>query len=702
MSETRSEGGYGVDDEARRADLARLVRLHDLTIEFLRDQDLSRLLDGALAAALAITGADRGCLQMLHGPGGGLRIAAQRGLVRPFLEYVANLRVALGGGSVTAGERHVFFDVATNAALAGSADREALLGAEVHTLHALPLRIPDGRVLGALSALHRDAVPAPQPVVLEELDRIADLCAAAIARAPVETQRAAPPSDAELATRLRGIEELFHNTVENLPVSMVLCDREGRVLYVDPALGEMVRSLCGLSPAALAGKPGGEIWPPFIWDPLAVNLRKAVETGQRQIYEIAYTLPTGEVNYRHWIVLPLGGQDGQVQRVLAINHDVTSERRLLDEVRTADRRKSEFIGVLSHELRNPLSAIRTALYVIEQDDARGDRGSRMHRDAARGIIDRQIRHLVRLVDDLLDITRITQNKIHLQRRQVDLGRLVREAVEDNRTNVEARGVNLDVRVVAGPLPASVDAVRIAQVIGNLLSNAAKFTPAGGVATVTLESSDGAAILTVADSGSGIDAAVLPRLFEPFVQGDRTLERAGGGLGLGLALVRGLVELHGGGVTAHSAGSDQGATFVVRLPLAEPSAAGRDDGAPAVAVRRRRRVLVIDDDRDVISGLELALQIDGHDVAIAYDGVHGLEKARSFKPDFVLCDIGMPGVDGYQVARAFRADPELRHIVLVALTGYAQTIDRDQARQAGFDEHLAKPADMVRLQALLAG
>ena len=701
MGEIRSDG-RGSDDEVRHGDVAVLVRLNDLAVQFLRDGELSRLLDGALSEALAITGADRGCLQILHGAGGGLRLAAQRGLVRPFIEYVANLRVALGGSSATAGGRHVVLDVATSPALAGSTDRQAMLGAEVQALHAIPLRMPDGRVVGALSALHRGTAPAPQPAALEALDRIADLCAAAIARSQGANERATPPSDVELATRLRETEELFHNTVENLPVSMVLCDSEGRVLYVDPALGEMVRTLCGLSPAALAGKPGGEIWPPFIWDPLEANLRKAVETGQRQTYETTYTPPGGEVNYRHWIIVPLGGQDGQVHRVLGINHDVTSERRLLDEVRAADRRKSEFIGILSHELRNPLSAIRTALYVIEQDDARGDRGSRMHRDAARGIIDRQIRHLVRLVDDLLDITRISQNKIQLKRREVDLGRLVREAVEDNRTHVEARGVSLALRVVLEPLAASVDAVRIAQVIGNLLSNAAKFTPTGGAATVALESSDGVAILTVADTGSGIDAAFLPRLFEPFVQAERTLERAGGGLGLGLALVRGLVELHAGEVTAHSAGIGQGATFVVRLPLATSSSAGSEDRATAVAARKRRRVLVIDDDRDVISGLELALQIDGHDVAVAYDGVHGLEKARTFKPDFVLCDIGMPGADGYQVARAFRADPELRHIVLVALTGYAQAIDRDEARQAGFDEHLAKPADMVRLQALLAG
>lgn len=664
------------------------MRLHALTVEFLRDGELSRLLDGALSEALAITGADRGCLQILHSAGGGLRLAAQRGLVRPFLEYVGNLRVALGGSEVTAGTRPVLLDVGTSA---GSADREALRLAEVRVLQAIPLRMPDGRVVGALSALHRDS-PDSQPAANQHFERIAELCAAAISRAQAATERAPVLFDADLATRLRETEELFHNTVENLPVSMVLCDHLGRVLYVDPALGEMVRTLCGLAPAALVGKPGGEIWPPFIWDPLETNLRQAVETGQRQIYETTYTVPTGEVNYRQWIIVPLGGQDGSVHRVLAINHDVTAERRLLHEIREADRRKSDFIGVLSHELRNPLAGLRTALYVLQQDHARTEQ-----RDAARGIIDRQMRHLVRLVDDLLDITRISQNKIQLKRQPVDLSRVVREAIEDNRTLLEARGVSLTVRLAPGPLPASVDAVRVAQVIGNLLSNAAKFTPPGGAATVSLEARDGAAVITVTDTGPGIDAAVMPRLFEPFVQADRTLDRAGGGLGLGLSLVRGLVELHGGKVTAHSDGGGRGATFVVSLPLAPLDGARREDAAG----RSRRRVLVIDDDRDVTTGLELALTVDGHEVAVAHDGVRGLELARAFKPDLVLCDIGMPDVDGYQVARAFRAVPELRGVVLVALTGYAQVSDREAARQAGFDEHLAKPADMARLQALLA-
>jgi PAS domain S-box-containing protein len=699
MSETLGEGRRAADDDLQRGELAAVARAHAMAMQFLHDRDLSRLLDDALAEALAIAGADRGCVQILHGPGGGVRLGAQRGLVRPFLEYIANLRVGLGGGAVTgAGERHVLFDVATSPALADSADREALLGAQVHALHAIPLRTPEGRVAGVLSALHREA-SHPAPAALEALDRVADLCAAAITHAHAAAAAHAPAlptppgAEAALAARLRETEELFRNTVENLPVSMVLCDQAGRVLYVDPALGEMVRALCGLAPAALVGKPGAEIWPPFVWDPLEASLRKAVETGQRQTYELAFTVPSGEVNYRHWTVLPLAGDDGQVHRVLGINHDVTAERRLLDELRGADRRKSDFIGVLSHELRNPLSAIRSALHVLYQGEA-------PEREAARGIIDRQIRHLVHLVDDLLDITRISQNKVQLKRQHVDLVRVVHDAVEDNRAQLAKRGVGLELRLVPGPLHADVDPVRIAQVVGNLLSNAGKFTPRGGSTTVSLEPREGAALLTVADTGSGIDAAAMPRLFQPFVQAERTLNRAGGGLGLGLALVRALVELHGGEVTAHSPGSGQGATFVVRLPLAAAGVAGSRAGV-AEGGARRRRVLVIDDDEDLTDALRLALRSHGHDVAVASDGAQGLEAARAFKPDLVLCDIRMPGMDGYAVARAFRADPALRDVLLVAHTGYAQAVDRDKAREAGFDEHLAKPADMAQIRALLA-
>jgi len=239
------------------------------------------------------------------------------------------------------------------------------------------------------------------------------------------------------------------------------------------------------------------------------------------------------------------------------------------------------------------------------------------------------------------------------------------------------------------------------VIANLMSNAAKFTPAGGGAAVSLDARGAEVVLTVTDTGVGIEPALMPRLFEAFVQAQATLDRAAGGLGLGLALVRGLVELHGGEVTVQSDGADRGATFVVRLPLDSAGAAEARGTSATFAPRRPRRVLVIDDDRDVASGLKLALEIDGHVVAVAHDGPQGLEAAGAFGPDVVLCDIGMPGMDGYEVARAFRARPDLRGVFLVALTGYAQAVDRDRARRTGFDEHVAKPADMARIQALLA-
>jgi two-component system CheB/CheR fusion protein len=693
-------GGNDGAVERLRDQLALVTRLHRLATDHLVDGDLPRLLDAAVREALAITGADRGCVQILHGGGGGLRLAGQEGLVRPFVEYVANLRVGLGGHRAGFAERPWFVeDVATDEALAGSADREALLAAEVRALHAVPLVASDGRVVGRLSALHRHA-PERGPPDPDALARVAELCAAATVHA-VAAASSRPASDAALGARLADAEELFRNTVENLPVSMLLVDRAARVLYVDPALGEMVRGLCGLGPAALVGKPGAEIWPPFVWDPFEAALRAAVATGQRQTFDLQFAVPSGEVNHRHWIVVPLAGPDGEVHRVLGINHDVTAERRLLDELREADRRKGEFIGVLSHELRNPLSAIRSSLYAFDGEDGAAGEGARARRAAARSLIDRQVRHLVRLVEDLLDVTRIAQNKIQLQRRPVDLARLVREAIADNRAQLEHCGVRLDVRVEPEPLAAEVDPIRVAQVVGNLMSNAAKFTPAGGAATVSLEARGDAAVLTVADTGRGIEASLLPRLFEPFVQSDRAHDGDRGGLGLGLALVRRLAELHGGQVTAASDGPGTGATFVVRLPLGQPAGLTATAPAPPAVAARRRRVLVVDDNRDVADGLELALARAGHEVAIAYDGQSALALARAFKADCVLCDIGMPDMDGYEVARAFRSDPQLRGVFLVALTGYAQAVDRERARRMGFDEHVAKPADMERLQALLA-
>jgi CheY-like chemotaxis protein len=393
-------------------------------------------------------------------------------------------------------------------------------------------------------------------------------------------------------------------------------------------------------------------------------------------------------------VVPLAGEPGEAPSFLVMTHDITAQRQLVEELRESDRRKSEFIAVLSHELRNPLAAIRTNLYVSERAPGT-EAGERALR-----VIDRQVGQLARMVDDLLDVTRITQNKIQLQLRRIDLVELVRQTIEDNRSTLEQSGVQLETRFAGGRLFVNADAARIAQVVTNLLANAVKFTPAGGTVSISVSVSGrepgGHAVLLVKDTGTGIDPALLGKLFVPFMQGDRTLDRTSGGLGLGLALVKGLVDLHGGEVSAHSEGLGRGAELVVRLPLAPEATTGpRVVNEPAPGARRR--VLVIEDDLDVADGLQSALAIDEHNVMVARSGPEGLERARAFAPDVVLCDIGLPGMNGYDVARAFRADDALRSTFLIALSGYAQAEDVDRARAAGFDEHVAKPPAIDRLE-----
>jgi two-component system CheB/CheR fusion protein len=508
-------------------------------------------------------------------------------------------------------------------------------------------------------------------------------------------ERALLRACAERADKAGETDALFRNTVENIPVNLVLYDRNYRILYINPAVAAMCAVFNGRTPSEIVGRQGPEIWPAAIWNPLREHSERALQTRERQTYELE--IGSGEeLMVGQWAVVPLIGPDGEVQEILAISYDVTAQRRLVDHLRETDRRKGEFIAVLSHELRNPLAAMRSSLYVLEH----GAPGSEVTANA-RQVIERQVEHLARMVDDLLDVTRIARNKIQLQRQTLDLREIVRQAIEDNRAHFEGSGVRLKTALGDEPVFVHADATRIAQVVTNLISNAMKFTPAGGTATVSVARDDqGSATLQVVDSGIGVDPALLPRLFEPFMQADHTLDRPGGGLGLGLALVKGLVNLHGGEIRAHSSGPGMGTELTVRLPLAVPKTP--EPRAHPVAGRTpRRRVLVIEDDRDVREGLQVALQIDDHQVEVARTGAEGLEKARQFDPEVVLCDIGLPGMNGYDVARAFRADPALRSAFLVALSGYAQAADLARATEAGFDHHLAKPSTIPSIQQAIA-
>jgi CheY-like chemotaxis protein/nitrogen-specific signal transduction histidine kinase len=387
---------------------------------------------------------------------------------------------------------------------------------------------------------------------------------------------------------------------------------------------------------------------------------------------------------------------------VGVNRDITEDRRAAEALRAseaalkeADRRRNDFLAVLSHELRNPLAPIRNSLFLLDRTAPGSEQARR-----AKAVIDRQVEQLSRLIDDLLDVTRITRGKIRIQRLCFDLAELVRRTAEDHQSIFVGDGLEFQITVGEQPLMVNGDPARIAQAIGNLLCNAAKFTPAGGQVHLALTAEGDLAIIRVRDTGIGISSAVLPRLFHPFEQADSTLDRNLGGLGLGLALVKGLVELHGGNVEAYSNGVHQGTEVIIRLPLENATTTSTMDGH-TTHVRTRRRVLVIEDNVDAAETLREALEIGQHIVEVACNGPEGLAKARAFKPDVVVCDIGLPGMDGYQVARAFRADETLRTIHLVALTGYALPEDVVKAQEAGFNQHLAKPPSLEKLATIIA-
>jgi PAS domain S-box-containing protein len=379
---------------------------------------------------------------------------------------------------------------------------------------------------------------------------------------------------------------------------------------------------------------------------------------------------------------------------VAVFDNITDRKRAEEALRVADRRKDEFLGMLSHELRNPLAPIRNSIYILRHANPGGEQAHR-----AQNVIERQTHHLTRLVDDLLDVTRIARGKIEVRRERVDLRDLVRRTGEDFRALMEDRGIRFEVDVPETKAWADADSTRVAQVIGNMLHNAAKYSRRDDHVRLTLHVDTADAEISVCDTGVGIDAALLPYVFEPFVQGERSLARTDGGLGLGLALVKGISELHGGTVRAESAGAGKGATVVVRLPLLAPMVVHEK---PAPAVRRAngsRRVLVVDDNRDAAESLgEIAMML-GHTVEVVNDGPSALDAARRNPPDVVLCDIGMPGMSGYDVARELRKTLS-SSARLIAVSGYAQAEDLRAAVEAGFDRHIAKPASAEDIERLL--
>ena len=382
----------------------------------------------------------------------------------------------------------------------------------------------------------------------------------------------------------------------------------------------------------------------------------------------------------------------------SLQREIVRSRQAEEELQDANRRKDEFLAMLSHELRNPLAPIRNAVEVIRRV-APPDPKLTM----AREVVDRQVSLLARLVEELLDVSRISQGKIALKKEPIDLARIIAHAVETARPLIDARSQNLSVSVPAAPCWLSADFARLSQVVANLLNNASKYTGEGGRIEVTAAAGEGEATIEVRDNGSGIDTQLLPKVFDLFVQGERALDRGQGGLGIGLTLVKRLVELHQGRVEVHSEGPGKGSTFRVCLPCISAVEPQLPKSVP-VATRGTevygRRVLVVDDNVDAAESTAAFLRLEGHEVKAVHDGLQALASLKVFDPHVVVLDIGLPGLDGYAVARQLRERGDTSHVLLIALTGYGQKEDRQRAADSGFDYHFVKPADPREIQAAI--
>lgn len=500
-------------------------------------------------------------------------------------------------------------------------------------------------------------------------------------------------------------EALSSSILEQAADAILVCDAEGRIVRASRAAEE----LCAGNPMLRGFDSLFEL---MIESPSLPGSNRR-ETPSSRRFSLApvlagETIRGLEVSLRRpgaRVTLLLRGAPllsaGKTVGCVVTLTDIADRKRVEEALRDADQRKDEFLAVLGHELRNALGPIRNAVHL--QKLARTDEPGAAQ---ARTMIERQVGHMTRLIDDLMDVTRIARGKILLQRERTDLVALVQSIVADHRSGLEAAGIEVDLEVPSAPISVFGDPTRLSQVLGNVLQNAGKFTDGGGrVSVAVTEAPNGRVSISVRDTGIGMDPDSLARVFDYFSQSERSLDRSRGGLGLGMALARGLVELHGGEMTASSEGPGRGSEFVIGLPVtSEPhpeALPDRENPSPAEP-GEVRRILIIEDNVDMAESLRMLLDLAGFPVERAYSGARGVELAQKFRPEVVLCDIGLPGgMDGYAVAAKLREDPATRSAFLVALSGYAQDDDQRRAIEAGFDLHLRKPIEFSELERILA-
>jgi PAS domain S-box-containing protein len=574
--------------------------------------------------------------------------------------------------------------------------RECARSRQLH-IGSLALRRADGVVMkfragGAL--FHRlEATPASRVVLL----RLVPAPESGVAF--IALNEKIRELNAEIARRrmieedLRTERETLQVTLSSIGDAVIVTDAEGTITF----LNEVAESLVARTLSYARGRPLADVFRIVneqdglpVEDPVKKALRTAAVVGLAN--HTVIVRPDGSTVPIDDSAAPIRLGDRIIGAVL-IFRDISERRRSEQVLRDADRRKDEFLATLAHELRNPLAPIRNAMRIIS---GQADPDAKVGK--AKEVIERQLKHMVRLIDDLMDVSRITRGRLELHRERVDVAVAVNVAAETSQPYLDLKHHVLRIQTAQGVF-VQADATRLAQVFANLLNNSARYSPPGSEISIKMATEGRNAVISVSDNGVGIAATMLPCIFDMFVQLEQKGQREG--LGVGLTLVKQLVELHGGHVEASSPGEGQGSTFKVSLPLADapPPEPPRESGVEA-AQTHRARILVADDNRDAADTLSAILELDGHEVRTAYDGMQALQIAEKFAPQIALLDIGMPNLNGYQTARRIREQPWGSSIVLVALTGWGQEQDRRQATEAGFDRHLVKPGDPEVIGALI--
>lgn len=652
-----------------------LQALYELVDRIHRSESMSEVNNAALDGILDALQCDRASI-LLFDEAKMMRFVGWRGLSEGYRRAVE------GHSPWTSGEENpepLSIDDITQAEMEESL-RSVISNEGIAALCFIPL-LSSGRLIGKFMAYFDE----PHVHSRHELD-----LGLAIARQlsfGIERQRAREAR--------RSGEERFRELANNIDQIAWTLNEKGETTWYNRRWYEF----SGTTLEEMTAGGGGRFQHPAHVNRVTERFQQCVTNGEP--WEDTFPLRGKDGSYRWFLsrAVPIRDENGRIIRWFGTNTDVTALRELEEALREADHRKDEFLATLAHELRNPLAPIRNAVQILRLKGPPS-----LELQWAREVIDRQVQQMTHLIDDLMDVSRIARNTIELRKENVELGAILQTAVETSRPLINASGHSITVTQPPQPIYLNADSTRMAQVFSNLLNNAAKYSEKSGRIELTAERDGYEVVVSVRDHGIGIPREMLPRIFDLFTQVDRSLERAHGGLGIGLTLVRRLVEMHGGSVTAQSEGAGKGSVFTVRLPIAVPLPAAKDRTAAAdtpLDARQEHRILIVDDNDDAATSLSVMLTILGYETHTAADGVSGLEAAMEFRPHAILLDIGIPKMNGYDVARRIREQPWGEKMVLIAVTGWGQAEDIQRTLEAGFDHHLVKPVDPADLTKLLS-